>query len=370
DDILEETGRLHRKVADNYTAADTDAIRCLRNGHQLAVTAVVVTSDEKYVFSVSKDCSIVKWEFESGRRLRTIPGLKSKKAKSKSKTKTPNGTAKTGKQQPEVGHSAHILALAISSDDKFLATGCVNKIINIWAPESMTLLKTFRGHRGAVSGLAFRKGFHQLFSASFDRSVKVWNLDEMSYVETLFGHSDQIQAIDSYMRDRAITVGARDASARIWKIPEESQLVFHGSQHSIDCVKLLDEQHFITADDNGSSISLWGVLKKKPLSTYAVAHGVGSSAPNWVTALAVMRNTDLIASGSSDGLIRLWKCSQDFRKLEPIVNIPVVGFVNSLEFTPNGKCLVVGVGKEHRLGRWFTIKEAKNNVLIIPLIIK
>jgi len=199
--------------------------------------------------------------------------------------------------------------------------------------------------------------------------VKVWNLDEMSYVETLFGHQDSIQAIDSYVRDRAITVGARDASARIWKIPEESQLVFHGSQHSLDCVKLLDEQHFVTADDNGS-ISLWGVLKKKPLTTYAITHGMGSSAPNWVTALAVIKNTDLIASGSSDGLIRLWKCSQGFKKLEPIVDIPVIGFVNSLEFSSDGKYLMAGIGKEHRLGRWFTIKEANNCVLIIPLLMK
>ena len=34
-------------------------------------------------------------------------------------------------------------------------------------------------------GLAFRKGSHDLFSASHDRSVKIWNLDEMAYVETL-----------------------------------------------------------------------------------------------------------------------------------------------------------------------------------------
>ena len=119
----------------------------------------------------------------------------------------------------------------------------------------MQLLKTFGGHRGPVSGLAFRKEFHQLFSGSFDRSVKVWNLDEMSYVETLFGHQDSVMAVDSFMRDRAITCGARDSSVRIWKIPEESQLVFHGSNQSIDCVKLIDEQHFITGDDNGFDIS-------------------------------------------------------------------------------------------------------------------
>ncbi len=34
-------------------------------------------------------------------------------------------------------------------------------------------------------GLSFRKGSHDLYSASHDRSVKVWNVDENAYVETL-----------------------------------------------------------------------------------------------------------------------------------------------------------------------------------------
>lgn len=35
-------------------------------------------------------------------------------------------------------------------------------------------------------GLSFRKGTHDLYSASHDRSVKVWNVDENAYVETLW----------------------------------------------------------------------------------------------------------------------------------------------------------------------------------------
>ena len=37
-----------------------------------------------------------------------------------------------------------------------------------------------------VQGLSFRKGSHQLFSASQDKLVKVWNVDEMAFVETLY----------------------------------------------------------------------------------------------------------------------------------------------------------------------------------------
>ena len=38
-----------------------------------------------------------------------------------------------------------------------------------------------------LQGLAFRRGTHDLYSASFDRTVKVWNVSEngIFYVETL-----------------------------------------------------------------------------------------------------------------------------------------------------------------------------------------
>lgn len=85
------------------------------------------------------------------------------------------------------------------------------------------------------------------------------------FVETLFGHQDRITAIDSGLRERAITAGGRDGSVRIWKIIEESQLVFNApsvssggasgsgstATGSVDSVKLLDEEHFVTGGDDG-----------------------------------------------------------------------------------------------------------------------
>ena len=86
-----------------------------------------------------------------------------------------------------------------------------------------------------------------------------------AYVETLFGHQDSICGIDCGSRERCITVGGRDATARLWKIVEESQLVFNGPQSSLDCVKLLNEEHWVTAGEDGH-LAVWGVQKKKPLA--------------------------------------------------------------------------------------------------------
>jgi ribosomal RNA-processing protein 9 len=74
--------------------------------------------------------------------------------------------------------------------------------------------------------------------------------------------------------------------------------------------------------------------------------------------------------GSCDGDLRLWKCGDGFKRIVPLFTIPVVGFVNAISFTPDGLNVIVGVGQEHRLGRWRRIKEAKNCIFVIPLVKK
>ncbi len=72
-------------------------------------------------------------------------------------------------------------------------------------------------------------------------------------------------------------------------------------------------------------------------------------------------------TGSHDGFVRLWKCSNNFRSLKEINAIPVNGFVNALSFTPDGLKLVAAIGQEHRLGRWWRIKEARNSLVVLHL---
>jgi ribosomal RNA-processing protein 9 len=99
--------------------------------------------------------------------------------------------------------------------------------------------------------------------------------------------------------------------------------------------------------------------------------------PRWISSVAAWTNSDLVASGSSDGYIRFWKCGERLKSLTPVFEVPCPGWVNSLEFSSgvnSGKkrsFVAVGVGKEHKLGRWFeTNKGANNCILIIPIIPK
>jgi ribosomal RNA-processing protein 9 len=48
--------------------------------------------------------------------------------------------------------------------------------------------------------------------------------------------------------------------------------------------------------------------------------------PRWITAVAAQPFTDLVASGSSDGFIRLWKVSPNWKSLDPVDTIEMVYF--------------------------------------------
>ncbi|KAJ2869241.1 pre-rRNA processing protein [Coemansia erecta] len=343
-DVHERSGRWSRRIASSLaqpmdleapTPVGLVGYRVLRSGGRLPFTCVAVTPDGRFVYSGSKDGSLIKWERETGRRLATFRGQKKKQP-------TPINHA--------LGHCDHILAVAISSDGKYVATGGRDRRIHVWSVSDDEHLGVFHQHKDAVTGLVFRRGVNQLYSCSADRMVKLWNIDEMGYMDTLFGHQDGAVAIDALQREQAVTAGGRDRTLRLWKITEDSQLVFRAGaatdqrklakmlkedekashyedgqptdgspassslpatiaiakakalrqtnpqakadaeehkdlarrlarddaelhEQCIDVVAMIDEETFVTGGDSGA-LSLWNTNKKKPTFVHHVAHGV------------------------------------------------------------------------------------------------
>lgn len=346
EEYLEEKGRIRKTVAASYIAHEEPVVLKCKE-HKESLACLCITSNGQFLYSGSKDGSLVKWLLKDRTKLKVIKG----------KWKNPNGMK-------------CVQCIAVSTDGKFLVvgdSGC--KDVKVFSGDTLDHIKNLQGHRGSVSGLAFRKDTHTLYSSSEDRCVKVWNLDDMAYVESLFGHQSGITSIDALAKERAITSGGFDGTVRIWKIVEESQLIFNGHGGSIDCVKLINEENFLSCGSDGQ-LCVWGCLKKKPLCSVPNAHGNDETndQPMWISSIATLLNTDLVASGSRDGAVRLWQCADSFKSLKPVFEINLKGFINALVFTPDGTQLIAAVGQEHRLGRWWRISDAKNSIVIIPLI--
>jgi ribosomal RNA-processing protein 9 len=159
-----------------------------------------------------------------------------------------------------------------------------------------------------------------------------------------------VLGIDSFIKERCVTCGARDRSVRMWKIVEESQLVFNGTHFdSIDCISMLNEELFLTGSNDGT-LAIWCINKKKPLSTIKNAHQKSScsneldntksnfngvhilngisnyKSSGWISSLCAYHNSDLIASGSDDGYIRVWQYIASTNSLKELFTIEAVRY--------------------------------------------
>ena len=134
------------------------------------MTGVAISDDSSIVYSCSKDNSLVMWDVEtSSKRFLVKPWVPSKDS---------------GRHS----HDGELLAIAASSDSKYVVTGGRDKKIKVFDTRMNSEAKILEGHRGAITALSFRKGTNTLFSASEDRCLKQWDLNSMCYLDTLFGH--------------------------------------------------------------------------------------------------------------------------------------------------------------------------------------
>ncbi|XP_075497557.1 U3 snoRNP-associated protein-like EMB2271 [Primulina tabacum] len=380
---LEESGRLRRAIGARVQKPEPSVGFRLLVKHQQPVTAVALSEDDSRGFSASKNGTIEHWDIINGKTEKyTWPSDEVLKSHG---VKDPQGRA--------TKHSKHVLALAISSDGRYLASGGLDRHVHLWDVRTREHIQAFPGHKGPVSCLTFRQGSSELFSGSFDRSLKIWNAEDRTYINTLFGHQSEVLTIDSLRKERVLTVG-RDRTMHLWKVPEESQLIFRASASSLECCCFISNDEFLSGSDDGS-IEHWNVLRKKPVHIVKNAHtsstvpsyennGLsnghkennaldleksGSTALSWINSITVCRNSDLAASGAGNGLVRLWKIENESKGISPLFELPLVGFVNSLTFAKSGKFLIAGVGQEPRLGRWGRISAARNGVSVHPLVL-
>ena len=84
-----------------------------------------------------------------------------------------------------------------------------------------------------------------------------------------------------------------------------------------------------------------------------------------------LKLSDVLATGSNDGYLRLWRVNTSGDKndsgIAPLESVPIHGHINSIAMGPEGKFCVAAVGQEPRLGRWDRVPRAKNRFAIIKL---
>ncbi|KAF9357749.1 hypothetical protein BGX26_003145 [Mortierella sp. AD094] len=98
---------------------------------------------------------------------------------------------------PETSSKASIYALACNPAGTVLATGSPEKIIRVWDPRSGQRITKFAGHTDIIRALLISESGDTILSASSDTTIKLWSLTAQRCITTFTMHSDSVWSLYS-----------------------------------------------------------------------------------------------------------------------------------------------------------------------------
>ena len=87
--------------------------------------------------------------------------------------------------------SKFTLSLAASSDGKYLATGAIDGIINVFELTSRKLVHTLEGHAMPIRSLSFSPDSTKLLTGSDDGHIKLYDISHATLLGTMSGEEDK-----------------------------------------------------------------------------------------------------------------------------------------------------------------------------------
>lgn len=233
------------------------------------------------------------------------------------------------------GHSTWVYALAISPDNKYLASGSYDGQIKIWNLEKGQLLHTLSGHTDAIQTLAISPD-GILASGGWDNRVRLWNLETGTLIQTLKGHVEDVKTLAISSDGKWLASGSADKTIKLWHLQTGKQ---HLTVKTSDWVRSVsfspDNQTLASGSENGS-VQIWSVTDGKPLHTLA-----GHSQAVWSVAFSPDGQT--LATGSTDKTVKLWQLSNQQLQDTLVGHSKAVW---SVAFSPDGQTLASGSGDE------------------------
>ncbi|XP_074135663.1 transducin beta-like protein 3 [Sminthopsis crassicaudata] len=158
------------------------------------------------------------------------------------------------------GHRRGVWCVQFSPMDQVLATASADGSLKLWSLQDFSCLKTFEGHDASVLRVTFVSRGTQLLSSGSDGLLKLWTIKTNECVRTLDGHEDKVWGLHCNRLDEEVVTGASDARILLWKDVTETEQAEEQARQEEQILKqqelsnLLQEKQYLRA--LGLAISL------------------------------------------------------------------------------------------------------------------
>uniref|UniRef100_A0A8D3CRK1 Transducin beta like 3 n=1 Tax=Scophthalmus maximus TaxID=52904 RepID=A0A8D3CRK1_SCOMX len=158
------------------------------------------------------------------------------------------------------GHRRGVWAVCFSPVDQVLATSSADGTAKLWSLQDFSCLKTFEGHDASVLKVIFVSRGTQLLTSGSDGLVKLWTIKTNECVKTLDAHQDKVWGLHASRKDDKVVTASADSNITVWVDVTEVELAEEQAKQEDHILKkqklsnLLHEKKYLKA--LGLAISL------------------------------------------------------------------------------------------------------------------
>jgi hypothetical protein len=199
-----------------------------------------------------------------------------------------------------------VLCLALSADGKKLASGGCDRLVRVWdlgpGYANAKLEQSIENHADWVFSVVFTADGKHLLTGSRDKTAKVWDLTTKESVLTFAGHQNGVYGV-AVKPDGKIGVSVgEDNQVRYWNAVGDAKQIRASGGHGKAIFKVLwhPKLPVLVTCSADNSVRIWNPDSGAALGTL-------SGHTDWVYALALSADGTLVASGSWNGEVRVWK---------------------------------------------------------------
>jgi len=198
------------------------------------------------------------------------------------------------------GHANWVLACAVNADGGRMVSASADGTLKVWDTTTWRALVTLEGHRAPVRACAMNADGGRTVSASADGTLKVWDTATGRELTTLDGHAGQVLGCAVTANGERVVSASEDRTLKVWEAATGRTLAtLRGHSASVRaCAVIADGRRVVSASED-QTLKVWDATTATVLTTLR-----GHSAA--VRACAVTADGRRVASASADGALKIW----------------------------------------------------------------
>jgi cytochrome c len=209
---------------------------------------------------------------------------------------------RTGKAEPDAvleGHTAPIVALAVSPDDTTLASASWDHTVRLW-PLAGGAPRVLEEHSQNVNGVAFAADGRAVVSVSYDQSVRIWPLSGAE-PPTVVAMPTPLNSVAAG-RDGEIAVGGADGKVYFLAANGARAGEVQAVPRPVISIAISPDGAQVAAASIGGAVA---IVDRKARSVARTL--VGPGLPVW--SVAFLPDGRTLLTGGADNIIRRWNAA-------------------------------------------------------------